>query len=449
MSAKLIYFNFIGTNGVPDSPCAINASQIVYMYTTQTNKTAVVFTNGDLRVSNDTIQSFKSGQFSQGLGEFVSIGTPTRTGSSAWPSTNGEVLVNSSYIAQLNTAPLSGVITTIAELSNPALVNSQTPMPSVVVMNQPASAPVVFYTPKSINDIVVDSRSNDSPFTFIKVSLTQSSTNAPTIVDVYSNVGLTSTQVTGTRSASGTYSLAFPSSVALNNASFFFDAPTGTAVPIIRATAVNGSSSVQIVTQSTGFTNADGVLSNTKINILSWPTISAVGVGYRGFGGIVFHVDSSNKAYILYEGTASTSTVWCTPTGTSVLSVGYITGGSPATSGVAFSQTNSQLIATAATGVGAAASAMAVNVTVDGIAYDDWFLPTEGALNLIYDNLGYGKGDPYNLSSYIPAGTICWASNQANSTNGKAVTFNVSSRTNANALKSALNYALAIRTQQL
>ena len=449
MSAKLIYFNFIGTNGVPDSPCAINASQIVYMYTTQTNKTAVVFTNGDLRVSNDTIQSFKSGQFSQGLGAFVSIGTPTRTGSSAWPSANGEVLVNSSYIAQLNTAPLSGVITTIAEVSNPALVNSQTPMPSVVVMNQPASAPVVFYTPKSINDIVVDSRSNDSPFTFIKVSLTQSSTNAPTIVDVYSNVGLTSTQVTGTRSASGTYSLAFPSSVALNNASFFFDAPTGTAVPVIRATAVNGSSSVQIVTQSTGFTNADGVLSNTKINILSWPTISAVGVGYRGFGGIVFHVDSSNKAYVLYEGSASTGSVWCTPTGTSVLSVGYIAGGSPATSGVAFSQTNSQLIATAAIGDGAAVFATIFNATVDGVYYDDWFLPTEGALNLIYDNLGYGKGDPYNLSSYIPVGTVCWASNQQNSTNGRAVTFNVNSRTNASALKSSSNYALAIRTQQL
>lgn len=449
MSAKLIYFNFIGTNGVPDSPCAINASQIVYMYTTQTNKTAVVFTNGDLRVSNDTIQSFKSGQFSQGLGQFVSIGTPTRTGSSAWPSANGEVLVNSSYIAQLNTAPLSGVIKTIAEVSNPALVNSQTPMPSVVVMNQPASAPVVFYTPKSINDIVVDSRSNDSPFTFIKVSLTQSSTNAPTIVDVYSNVGLTSTQVTGTRSASGTYSLAFPSSVALNNASFFFDAPTGTSVPIIRATAVNGSSSVQIVTQSTGFTNADGVLSNTKINILSWPTIASVGVGYRGFGGIVFHVDSSNKAYVLYEGAVSTGIVWCTPTGTSVLAVGYISGGSTATSGVAFSQTNSELIATAATGVGASASALAFSATVNGVTYDDWVLPTEGALNLIYDNLGYGKGDPYNLLSYIPSSTNLWASNQQNATSARVLTFTTSSRANSGSSKSGSNYALAIRTQQL
>jgi len=449
MSAKLIYFNFIGTNGVPDSPCAINASQIVYMYTTQTNKTAVVFTNGDLRVSNDTIQSFKSGLFSQGLGQFVSIGTPTRTGPSAWPSANGEVLVNSSYIAQLNTAPLSGVITTIAELSNPALVGSQTPMPSVVVMNQPASAPVVFYTPKSINDIVVDSRSNDSPFTFIKLSLTQSSTNAPTIVDVYSNVGLTSTQVTGTRSASGTYSLAFPSSVALNNASFFFDAPTGTAVPIIRATAVNGSSSVQIVTQSTGFANADGVLTNTKINILSWPTIASVGIGYRGFGGIVFHVDSSNKAYIMYEGTVSSSTVWCTPTGTSVLSVGYITGGSPATSGVAFSQTNSELIATAATGVGAAVSALAFSATVNGVTYDDWVLPTEGALNLIYDNLGYGKGDPYNLLSYIPNSANLWASNQQNATSAKIVTFTTSSKTNSSNSKSVSNYVIAIRSVQL
>jgi hypothetical protein len=420
------------------------------MYTTQTNKTAVVFTNGDLRVSNDTVQSFKSGQLSQGLGVFVSIGTPTRTGASAWPSANGEVLVNSSYIAQLNVAPSSGVITTIAGVSDPSLVSSQTPMPSVVVMNQPASAPVVFYTAKSINDIVIDSKSSESPFTFIKVSLTQSSTNDPTIIDVYSNIGLTSTQVTGTRSAAGTYSLAFPSSVALSNASFFFDAPTSTAVPIIRATAVNGSSSVQLVTQSTGFTNADGVLSNTKINILSWPTLGSIGVGYRGFGGVVFHVDSSNKAYVLYEGTVSTGIVWSTPTGTSVLSVGYITGGSPATSGTAFSQTNSELITTAATGVGAAASALAFSATVNGVTYDDWALPTEGALTLIYNNLGYAKGDPYNLSSFIPNAALVWSSNQQSSTNARAGTFNATSGLAfSGSSKSLSNYTLAIRSVQL
>jgi hypothetical protein len=421
------------------------------MYTTQTNKTAVVFTNGDLRVSNDTVQSFKSGQLSQGLGVFVSIGTPTRTGASAWPSANGEVLVNSSYIAQLNVAPSSGVITTIAGVSDPSLVSSQTPMPSVVVMNQPASAPVVFYTAKSINDIVIDSKSSESPFTFIKVSLTQSSTNDPTIIDVYSNIGLTSTQVTGTRSAAGTYSLAFPSSVALSNASFFFDAPTGTAVPIIRATAVNGSSSVQLVTQSTGFTNADGVLSNTKINILSWPTLGSIGIGYRGFGGIVFHVDSSNKAYVLYEGAVSTGIVWSTPTGTSVLSVGYITGGSPATSGTAFSQTNSELITTAATGVGAAASALAFSATVNGVTYDDWALPTEGALTLIYNNLGYAKGDPYNLSSFIPNATLVWTSNQQSGTNARAGTFNATSGLSfsGSSKSTSTTYALAIRSVQL
>jgi hypothetical protein len=450
MSAKLIYFNFIGPNGAPDSPCAINTSQIVYIYTTQTNKTAVVFTNGDLRVSNDTIQSFKSGQLSQGLGVFVSIGTPTRTGASLWPSANGEVLVNSSYIAQLNAAPSSGVIKTIAEVSNPSLVGSQTPMPSVVVMNQPASSPVVFYTAKSINDIVIDSKSSESPFTFIKVYLTQSSTGDPTIVDVYSNIGLTSTQVTGTRSTTGTYSLAFPSSVALNNASFFFDAPTGTAVPIIRATAVNGSSSVQLVTQSTGFTNADGVLSNTKINILSWPTLGSIGVGYRGFGGVVFHVDSSNKAYVLYEGTVSSGVVWGTPTGTSVLSVGYISGGSTATSGTAFSQTNSELIAAAATGVGAAVSALAFSATVNGVTYDDWVLPTEGALTLIYNNLGYAKGDPYNISSFVPNSTSVWVSNQTNATSARAGAFSLTSAlVFSGSSKATSNYALAIRSVQL
>jgi hypothetical protein len=151
----------------------------------------------------------------------------------------------------------------------------------------------------------------------------------------------------------------------------------------------------------------------------------------------------------MYEGTVSSSTVWCTPTGTSVLSVGYITGGSPATSGVAFSQTNSELIATAATGVGAAVSALAFSATVNGVTYDDWVLPTEGALNLIYDNLGYGKGDPYNLLSYIPNSANLWASNQQNATSAKIVTFTTSSKTNSSNSKSVSNYVIAIRSVQL
>lgn len=421
MSAKLIYFNFIGTNGVPDSPCAINASQIVYMYTTQTNKTAVVFTNGDLRVSNDTIQSFKSGEFSQGLGAFVSIGTPTRTGTSAWPSANGEVLVNSSYISTI------------------LVTDPNDPLVSTVSLNQPASAPVNFFTTKSQNRIIAESRSNDSPFSFISLDVTQSSTNAPVVNSVYSNVGLTAAQVTGTYVGVGSYGFSFPTGTVLNNASVFVSAPTGSAVPIIRATAAEGASSIQVVTQGTGFTNANGLLTNTKINVLSWPTLGTFPkVGDRLGGGIVFHFDTStNKAYILYEGVVSTGVAWSTP---QVGVAGLI-------NSIEASSANTTAIATAATGSGASVDALAFSAVVEGVTYSDWFCPSSITLAAIHTNLRYGLGDPFNLASYLPVGSSVWASNQFNAIAGSATTFNITRASGATA-KSTLLYALAIREQQ-
>ena len=426
MSAKLIYFNFIGTNGVQDSPCAINASQIVYMYTTQTNKTAVVFTNGELRVSNDTIQSFKSGKFSQGLGEFVSIGIPIRANAALWPSANGEVLVNSSYINQLTK---SGFAT-------------------LVVMNQPASAPVNFTTTKLQNSIIVESRSNDSPFSFISLDVTQTGTNAPVVNGVYSNVGLTTAQVTGTYAATGSYDFSFPTGTILNNASVFVSAPTGSAVPIIRATAAESASSIQVVTQGTGFTNANGLLTNTKINVLSWPTLGIIPqIGDRSFGGIVFHVDTStNKAYVLYDGVLSTGIVWSTPNTTTVTGVGVLS--APTTTGVTFSSANTTLIATTVTGVGASVDALAFSVAVQGITYNDWFLPSLGALQLIYDNLLYGSTDPFNIVSYIPENENVWGSNQQTASNGVGLNFKKSTRTTLSQAKNNLSYALVIREQQ-
>ena len=428
MSAKLIYFNFIGAGGAPDSPCAINASQIVYMYTTQTDKTAVVFTNGDLRVSNDTIQSFKSGKFSQGLGEFISIGTPTRTGSSAWPSTNGEVLVNSSYISSISKT--SGFSTN-------------------VTMNQPASAPVNFTTLKGQNEIIVESRSNDSPFSFISLDVTQTSTNIPVVNGVYSNVGLTAAQVTGTYDGVGSYGFSFPTGIVLNNASVFVSAPTGSAVPIIRATAAEGASSIQVVTQNTSFANANGLLTNTKINVLSWPTFGRIPqIGDRSFGGVIFHVDTStNKAYVLYEGVLSTGIVWSTP---QVAVTGVNTTG-PASGSVliASSSTNTNLIATAATGTGASVDALAFTATVGGITYTDWVLPSRDALLAIYSNLRYASGDPFNIASYVPISSFVWASNQSSTANGVAVRFDPSTPFAGAQPKSLPYYALVIREQQL
>jgi hypothetical protein len=424
MSAKLIFFDFVTEQGTPNSPCAINASQIVYMYTTQSTKTAVVFTNGDLMVANQTLASFKSGEQSQGLGEFVSIGTPDSCNKAPWGSSKGEVLVNTTYLAQL-------------QRSFPK---------TTVVLSQPSSNPAIFVTSKEINTIVNDSRVNESPFNYISLDVTQTSTNAPLINSVYSNVGLTAAQVTGSRSAAGTYALAFPTGTPIGTSpSFFVSSPTGaTNNPIVKISATSATG-LGIVTQSSGFTNADGILSNTKINILSWPTFSVTpAIGDRTQGGIIFHIDSSaRKGYVLYEGIINTGVVWCTPTGTSVTGVGVVT----ASGSLAISQSaaNTALIVAAATGTGAAAEANAFSATVNGVTYSDWVLPSEGAHSAIYNNLLYSQGDPFGLANFIPLNTAVWSSNQQNTTSGRTFSFNIPTPTSSGTSKSASNNVLAVR----
>ena len=425
MSAKLIYFNFIGANGVNDSPCAINASQIVYMYTTQTNKTAVVFTNGNLRVSSDTIKSFKSGRFSQGLGEFVSIGIPTKTGSSAWPSDNGEVLVNSSYISQLTASDNL----------------------TLVVMNQPASAPVSFTTAKSQSSIIVESRSNDSPFSFINFEITQSGATDPVINKVYSNVGLSLLDVTGTRSTTGTYDIAFPTGVVLNNASVFASAPTGSPIPIIKATAAESASSIQIVTQGTGFTDADGILTNTKINVLSWPTEGLIDVGSLAFGGIVFKVDYSTRtAYVVADVDPMTATYTFAASNLVVTGINAST-----TSNASFSAANTAAIIAAglANSIATPAATWADGLTQSG--FSDWVLPTRDALLEIANNVWQSNIGTFINTTSIPTTTYFWSSNDVGAAaSGVRVQFlanNLSVASNASKAATALR-ALAIRTHQ-
>ena len=425
MSAKLIYFNFIGANGVNDSPCAINASQIVYMYTTQTNKTAVVFTNGNLRVSSDTIKSFKSGRFSQGLGEFVSIGIPTKTGSSAWPSDNGEVLVNSSYISQLTASDNL----------------------TLVVMNQPASAPVSFTTAKSQSSIIVESRSNDSPFSFINFEITQSGSTDPVINKVYSNVGLSLLDVTGTRSTTGTYDIAFPTGVVLNNASVFASAPTGSPIPIIKATAAESASSIQIVTQGTGFTDADGILTNTKINVLSWPTEGLIDVGSLAFGGIVFKVDYSTRtAYVVADVDPMTATYTFAASNLVVTGINAST-----TSNASFSAANTAAIIAAglANSIATPAATWADSLTQSG--FSDWVLPTRDALLEIANNVWQLNIGTFINTTSIPTTTYFWSSNDVGAAaSGVRVQFlanNLSVASNASKAATALR-ALAIRTHQ-
>ena len=428
MSAKLIFFDFVTEQGTPNSPCAINASQIVYMYTTQSTKTAVVFTNGDLMVANQTLASFKSGEQSQGLGEFVSIGTPDSCNKAPWGSSKGEVLVNTTYLSQVLLSP---------------------EYKTLVQLNQPSSSPVSFITQRIINQIVNDSKINESPFNYISLDVTQTSTSAPVINSVYSNVGLTTTQVTGSRSASGTYALAFPTGTPIGaSPSFFVSSPTGaTNNPIVKISATSATG-LGIVTQSSGFANADGILSNTKIDILSWPTISVpssvVQVGSRMQGGIVFHVDSSTrKAYVLYEGIINTGIVWCTPTGTSVTGVGVVT--APESLAISQSAANTALIVAAATGTGAAAEADAFSATVNGVTYSDWALPSEDAHSAIYNNLLYSQGDPFGLTNFIPLNTQVWSSNQQLVTSARLFSFDIPTPTFSATGKSTSNKVLAVR----
>jgi len=241
--------------------------------------------------------------------------------------------------------------------------------------------------------------------------------------------------------------LAFPTGTPIGiSPSLFVSSPIAAANnPIVRISATSATG-LGIVTQSSGFTNADGILSNTKINILSWPITSVIpAIGDRTQGGIVFYVDqSTRKGYVLYEGTVNASIVWCTPTGTDVTGVSFTV--NSASTGIAQSATNTSLIATAATGVGASVSAEAFSATVGGVTYGDWALPSEGALNAIYDSLLYATTDPYGLRSIIPVGADLWSSNQgASSSVARYVTFNTSSRVNAQNLKINSYSALAVR----
>jgi hypothetical protein len=240
--------------------------------------------------------------------------------------------------------------------------------------------------------------------------------------------------------------LAFPTGTPIGaSPSFFVSSPTGaTNNPIVKISATSPTG-LSIITQGSGFTNSDGILSNTKINILSWPTVSVTpGIGDRTQGGIVFHVDSSTrKAYVLYEGIINTGIVWCTPTGTNVTGVGTVT----ASGSLAISQSasNTALIVAAATGTGAAAEADAFSATVNGVTYSDWALPSEGAHSAIYNNLLYANGDPFGLANFIPLNTAVWSSNQQTATSGRLFSFNIPTSTSSGTSKSASNNVLAVR----
>jgi len=121
--SQLFNFSFQTPAGDPDSPGAINRNQVVYAYATQSTKTLLVFTNGDSRISDNTLASVKS---TFGL---TSIGSPTSVNNQK--ISLGQVLVNADYVSQV-----------FDDVSS-----------TRVQMNQPASSPVIFRTNSSIGFI--------------------------------------------------------------------------------------------------------------------------------------------------------------------------------------------------------------------------------------------------------------------------------------------------------
>lgn len=167
--SQLFNFSFQNLQNVADSPGAINKNQVVYAYATQSTKTLLVLTNGESKISNNTLASVKS---TFGL---TSIGTPTRANGQV--ISLGEVLVNNDYVTQVFDDTTS----------------------RRVQMNQPASAPVVFTTATTLTGVVANSFAGEKGYKEWIGYIDVSGTNAATGTTLYNTMGVapTVTTVTG------------------------------------------------------------------------------------------------------------------------------------------------------------------------------------------------------------------------------------------------------------
>lgn len=167
--SQLFNFSFQNLQNIADSPGAINKNQVVYAYATQSTKTLLVLTNGESKISNNTLASVKS---TFGL---TSIGTPTRANGQV--ISLGEVLVNNDYVTQVFDDTAS----------------------RRVQMNQPASAPVVFTTATTLTGVVANSFAGEKGYKEWIGYIDVSGTNAATGTTLYNTMGVapTVTTVTG------------------------------------------------------------------------------------------------------------------------------------------------------------------------------------------------------------------------------------------------------------
>ena len=245
--SQLFNFSFQNLQSTADSPGAISKNQVVYAYATQSTKTLLVLTNGDSRITDNTLASVKS---DFGL---TSIGSPTRANGQV--ISLNEVLVNSDYVTQI----FNDTATRRVE------------------MNQPASAPVVFTTTATIPAIVSASTAAEKGYAEFVCRVSQVGTGAPTLTTIKNEI---SESVAAARTASGTYTLTFTSiastiqggTLPANNGSLNVTVqPGNTTIPLISSAlsflAGRSSTSAITITSLEGSTATDGLLTNAMIQV--------------------------------------------------------------------------------------------------------------------------------------------------------------------------------------
>jgi len=164
----------------------------------------------------------------------------------------------------------------------------------------------------------------------------------------------------------------------------------------------------------TGAAGASGALTNSQIkNICGVNGTTACAVGQQGpGGGVVFMTPSTlgNTTGLFYEAAPSTwsspsgdpMSAWCNNTST-------LLGVATAAGTGAMDGANKTAVMLGVCTSGAANLADEYTVTVNGVVYGDWFLPSKGELNQMYVNktaIGGGSGD-YWSSSEADAG-VAW-----------------------------------------
>jgi len=185
----------------------------------------------------------------------------------------------------------------------------------------------------------------------------------------------------------------------------------------------------------TGPAGANGTTTNSQIkNICGVSGTTACAVGLKGpGGGIVFMTPSTpgNTSGLFYEAAPSTwssssgdpTSAWCN-NDADLLGVPSTVAGTGAMDGAA--KTTVMLgVCTS----GAANLADAYRVTVNGVVYGDWFLPSKGEMNQMYVNksaIGGFSADSY-WSSSEGGDTFAWVQNFSGSqyNDGKGSTYYV------------------------